>query len=859
MGDPVSTQTLSDLVTGKKSRPWGQGALTAVNKALIGTPMFPWELSKKAVSMIPGLPSYEFGSDTEHAYDLARKYHILNDQGMAPATGWQKTFEDTVGAATSGGTFGTMARLPQLINAAKTSVPALNNVIRQIGTYDVGLPASVEPFASGLDQGNNSGAATAARVVLPILGGHMMPRGDVGVKEGALRSVQNRLGTATGFRSSPGQEGLRMPLQDMAPPSGNTLRSTANDAYRNAGATKAMLASPTGARTALENRAANVRTVEGMPVEGVNLQQVSTDATSVARSAAEDLLSRLPGSGSGFRNMADRIMDLMFTERQLKNDLYANLGDATKLGAVDATPLHKAWQDILRDKKASAALNGGLGETFKSIRAEMDRVLGANLDATAAAQQGANDAVNAQLLAKYQQDVAHARSMRIPEPPMPPELTAPSVGAVNVPNRIAVGDLMEQSKYLNSMYESLTPTGRWLLGKLQKAIDDTIEQNPYVKQQLDVAKEQNIVWRTLSDPSSPYGKAMEIRDADKARQFLTDHIKKVFTGQNQGEHADELADLFSRNSSPDELRTLFTDALGDAIADKAWKAGAKPEEVVRNVAAARAEVTAATRFAERIGIPRNDIDQIASTITRDVEAASPRVQELTKLKDNPSAYIKRAVTGTPEEQALVRSTLDDVSQVNPNAGAVIEGNLAQTEAARRALAESDVNLTRAAADQKLNLDFSNGELANVGALGGAAAGVNPFLMGRATRLGEHIADFVRHNPARENLYGEYLANPSKYYGDLMANPFAHSGSSSQRMLPTIVNSIDQVYTTRRQEPKEPSAEATSPVVDDWVLPSEEELLAAPVGPTGKNKDEDWSFEADDQSEKPLSLTIGTGR
>ena len=914
----------------KRERTWGQGVLNAINRGLIEAPLLPWELSKKAVSLAPGVPAYSFGSDTESALRKAQELGILTDQNMEPAKGWQKVLENTLQTGAGGLGFGTMLRAPKaLMEAGKlakgttASSPVLREQLRQLGLYDVGVPMAVEPGAMYVSDVAGEGAGAAARILGPLVASGMpglRMSGDLGRTEGALRRAERRTGSPMALRAPAGSEGLRVSVPEMIPPSGLTIRDQAADAYRRAAELKNVVRSPQGARNLAEARAENLRTIEGMPFENVStgdiagaarsqldelrrvIAEAPTEGTSAAQIArateqrtkeiARDLYSKLPGSGGGFDAMANKVYDLMEKAQDWKNKQWQALGDARDDVFVNAAPLRDGESAIRALHGKSAMTESTASPIMRDIRNTFESLY---------------RKAEAQNLAAQERVKAERRGLMLDD-------TAPVNVSQNIPGeQVRIGDLRERYRELNEMWPSASPSERLLIGKLKKSINDALGQDAQYGQLWDEARKSNVFYKDLTDESSVYGKAFAETDPTKGRQLLSDQIKKVFTGQKAGMQADELADLFGRFSTKDELQDLFRGALGDTIALKAKKVGATPGEIPSNVKGARNELTAARSFAERIGIPLDEMEALGTKLAADADAAAPRIKALQSFADNPRAFMEKAVTGKPEEAALVNNIIGDVavvdnqladaltkgvtrakesaalqqmhgedlgqlskdpfmfvseavggrpdqkakvmaglkaampSPVGPSKAALIENDIARAERAAQAQGAMDMNLRRAGMEDIQSRGLSDADMANLGALGGAAMGANPFTVGRAARAAEAIGNRLVHPLTNTSLYGELLSDPSKYFAAMQQAPlYAERGIG--KLLPQTVSGANRAYSPSKamQYEEQKKEAAAAPMVEpkneeDWSLGLDE----APViesAPLLKSKsNEDWSF------------------
>ena len=895
----------------KRERTWGQGALNAINRGLIEAPLLPWELSKKAVSLVPGVPAYSFGSDTESALRKAQELGVLTDQNMEPAKGWQKVLENTLQTGAGGLGFGTMLRAPKaLMEAGKlakgtaTSSPVLKEQLRQLGMYDVGVPMAVEPGAMYVGDVAGEGAGAAARILGPLVASGMpglRMSGDLGRTEGALRRAERRTGSPMALRAPAGSEGLRVSVPEMIPPSGSTIRNQAADAYRRAEELKNVVRSPQGARNLAEARAANLRTIEGMPFENVStgdiagaarsqldelrrvIAEAPTEGTSAAQIArateqrtkeiARDLYSKLPGSGGGFDAMAGKIIDLVYEKQRVKNKSFEALGDARDDVFVNAAPLRDGESAIRALHGKSAMTDSTASPIMRDIRNTFESLY---------------RKAEAQNLAAQERVKAERRGLMLDD-------TAPVNVSQNIPGeQVRIGDLRERARELNDMWNTANLTERMLIGKLQKAINETLEQDAEFGELWANARKENVEYKELTDLSTPYGKAFAMRNPEEGKQYLSDQIKKVFTGQNAGMQADELADLFSRFSTKNELQDLFRGALGDTIALKAKKVGATPGEIPSNVKGARNELTAARSFAERIGIPLDEMEALGTKLAADADAAAPRIKALQSFADNPRAFLERAVTGHPEEVAQVRNTLQEIGAVDPalaasidnglvlaseshayqqlhgedlgqlsrdpfmfvsravggrpdqkanvmqalegatftpvgpSKAALIENDIARAERAAQAQGAMDMNLRRAGMEDIQSRGLSDADMANIGALGGAAMGANPFTVGRAARAAEAIGNKLVHPLTNTSLYGELLSDPSKYFAALQQAPlYAERGIG--KLLPQTVAGANRAYSPSKamQYEEQKQEAAATPMVqpdmtNDWVIDDVEE-------------------------------------
>jgi len=853
--------------------------VNAINRGLASAPMLPWELSKKATSFIPGLPSYEFGSDTEDLYRKMRGAGMLSDRPRG--TGWNRVLENTLETGAGGLGFGAALRAPAMLMAggkgAFASAPALREQARQLALYDVGMPAAVEPVTSTLDQSGNEGAASITRLFGPLAASGLIPQIGAGLSrigggytndaartEATLRRLERRTGPATELRTPENMEGLRVSVPEMIPSSGTSLRDVAADAYRRSIELAKAAKSPEGRRKLIADRLANRQTIQQMPFENMAAEDIGaaargtndalTDVINNAPTAgastgqiakavadrtqqiAKDLYSKLPGSGGGYERMADKIIDLMKQAQAAKNADYAALGDMTKLGKVNRDPLYQAWEQILKDKKASAALNGGLGDELKAMKTEMDLLLNKNLDAT-------------------------EREMRA-NMGIYSAGGGPAYKAVNVSNEIPIADLVERRKYLNSL--KLTPTGEWIRAKLINAIDDTIGQNAPVRDALASANSNYSEYRKLIDPSTPYGKAFSNNNLEDAKKELALKIRNVFTGTNSGGQADELADLFSKFSNPNELQDLFRGALGDTIALKAKKIGALPGEAPTNVKSARGELNAAQAFAQRIGIPLDEMNNMGVKLATEAEVAAKQMEPLKRLADNPRSFMAKGIIGTPEEQLQVRNVIQELGAhdpklataldsgltqatkshavqqaagqnlgelsrdpfmfvsravggtpqesqkvsaalgdamnppVGPSQSLQVENDIAKANRATQGHAEMGTNLQRAGIEANAASGFNDIDLANMAALGGAASGVSPFTVGRGVRLAESVVNKVAHPLTDTNLYGALLSDPGRYMGLINSNPTYHI-KGYEKLLPQVVGTAERVFSPSRSE------------------------------------------------------------
>ena len=912
----------------KRERSLMQGALNAINRGLIETPMLPWELSKKLVSLAPGVPAYSFGSDTEAALRKAQDLGVLTDRDMAAPTGYQKLLEDTLRTGAGGLGFGTMLRAPKAVmeagNLAKStaaSSPVLREQLRQLGLYDVGIPMAVEPGANFVENRLGEGAGTATRVLGPLVASGMLGMrmyGDLGRTESALRRAERRTGSPMALRAPEGSEGLRVSVPEMIQPASNSIRDQAANAYRKAAELRNVVRSPQGARNLQEARNANLRTIEGMPFENVSVGEIGgaarnqldelgrviaeaptegLNAAQLARQAAtrigeiaQGLYNRLPGSGGGFERMGNRIYDLMEDVQNWKNQQWRNLGDARDDVFVNAQPLRDGESALRAIHGSSAMPESTASPIMRDIRNTFESLYRGAEARNAAAQERV---------------LAERRALLLP-----------TDGQVNVSQnipgeQIRIGDLRQRYRELNDMWQSASPSERMLISRLKKSINDTLEQDPQYGQMWQQARESNVFYKDLTDPSSVYGKAFADTNIDRGRQYLADHVRKVFTGPNAGGQADELADLFSRFSTPDELQNLFRGALGDTIALKARKLGAIPEEVPGNIRSARGELNAARSFAERIGIPLDELDTMGQQLTIQANAAEPRMKQLRELADNPREFVARAVTGTPEQVAQVRNTLQDLSAVDPtlvqsidngitraadahaqqtltgqdlgklskdpfmfvsqavggrpdqkakvasaleasmpspmgpSKAAMVENDIARAERAAQAQAAMDTNLRRAGMEDIQARGLTDADLANMGALGGAAMGANPFTIGRATRAAEAVANRLAHPLTDTSLYGELLSDPSKYFAALQQTPL-YAERGVHKLLPQAVTGVNRAYSpTKEMVAEEAKQEAAAvPFVEpdtsnNWIIDDEEEPTSGPLLKSKSNQNDGW--------------------
>ena len=882
--------------------------------------MLPVELNKKLTSFIPGQPKYEWGTSTQDVIRRAQDLGILTDRNMAPATGLQQVVENMAATGVGGGLFGAALRAPKMISAgrnlakgAAATSPLLREQMRQLGMYDVLAPMMAESGATPLEQAGYESGALATRLLAPtLLSGApgMRPPTDVTRTEGALRRAAKRTGDPLALRSPSGAEVLKMPVPEMVPVRETTEAGRTAEAYRKAKDLMSALRSPEGARNLAANREENLRRIQQMPFESIAagdigaaarsqmdelarvISEAPTEGMSAAQMArateqrtrelADGLLAQLPGSGKGFEAMADSVIDLMKQGQAAKNADYAALGDMTRLGTVSRDPLYQAWEQILKDKKASAALAGGLGDELNRMKEEMDVFLGRNIEASAEATAKAN---------------APFAGLGI----------TPRQVVENVKNDVSIADLVEQRKYINSL--KLTPTGDWIRVKLINAIDDTIGQNKPVQDALQNANSNYAQYRQLIEPNTPYGKAFEFRDLDRAKQYLTNHIRQVFAGGDKTkDQADELADLFGRFSTPDELQNLFRGALADTITFKANKIGALPTEVATNIKGARGELNAARSFAERIGIPRDEMDALGVQLAQQADKVAPRIDQLTKLSSNPRAFLQKAVTGQPEDVALVQSTLQDLgaidpdlakslnagiqravesqsyqklygtdlgelakdpfmyispavggrpeqkekvlrgleaampAQVGPTKAALIERDIAKAEQAQRAQQAMDLNLRLAAPESSASGGTSGSDLANLAAFTtGVTTNMSPYKARLGTRVAEYIGSKVAHPLTDMNLYGRLMSDADQYLGAITANPlYAERGVKA--LVPQMLGAPVRAYSPQREmgvtEPQVEAAvaaQAQAPEIPSW----DDEEVAPSVQPAGPIEIPDW--------------------
>lgn len=509
---------------------------------------------------------------------------------------------------------------------------------------------------------------------------------DLARTESALRRLERRTGPATELRTPANMEGLRVSVPEMIPSSGTTLRARAADAFRKAEELKAAIKSPEGYRKLIEDRLANKQTIEQMPFERVSaedigaasrgtqnaLEDIITNAPTsgagegqIAKAVADrtsqiakDLYAKLPGSGGGFNAMADKILDLQYKAQDWKNKAWQALGDARDDVFVDAAPLREG-ESNLRALHGSSAMPAGEGSpimrdiknTFESLYKKAE----------------------ASNLAKQEQIRQEQRALLTGGFGSSPINVSQGIPA----EKVRIGDLRERYRELNNMWEQASPTERLLIGKLKRSINETLGQDAEYKKLWDVAKQENVFYKDLTDPKSVYGKAFEYTDPDKAKAYLSDNIRKVFSGQQSGMNADELGDLFGKFSTKDELQNLFRGALADTFTLKATKTGALPTELPSNIKAARGELTAAQTFANRIGIPDDELNALGKQAAMDADSAAEKMSQLKAFSDNPRGFMSRAVTGNPDQQRLVQQVVQEVGSVDPTLAKALNAGVVQ--------------------------------------------------------------------------------------------------------------------------------------------------------------------------------------
>ncbi len=895
---------MADNTKRKRKRGYGEGALNALNRALISTPVIPWELSKKAVSMLPMMPNYEFGADTADILRKAQELGILSDQNLEPATGGQKILEDVLGTAAGGLGFGTMLRAPSMISAARNAAPnvlktvrnqfatsatpakelflpssragynpALREQMRQMALYDIGAPAAVKPLSSVLEQKDYPLAAAAVDILGPIASSGTVLRGSTDARkvEGALRRARATTGAPTALRTPEGAEGLHVTVPEMMPPSGAGSQARTEDAYRKAEELRNIANTPAGARQLLENRQANREIIGQMPFENVSAEDIARgaagrrealetavteapvgqSAAAIARATADrtrqianDLKAQLPGSGAGYAAMGDGIVDMVNRQQTLRSNSYKALGDARDAIMVNDDPLRDAQSTIRRLFSSSAMPEGTASPIMRQIKSEFESLYSAQEATNKAAQES---------VAKQR------RALSLGSP----------VGDINVSQNIPqgqvnIGDLRRVYRDLNEMWGSANPTERMLIGKLKGGINDAIEQDPVFATNWKAAKEANVDYYELKDANDLLGKALKEPNLDKARTYLTDNMRTAFTDKNSGMLADKLVDLFSRHSSPDELQNLFRGALEDTISTKALKYGAQPAEVVSGMLRARGELDAVERFAKRIGIPDSELETAANNLATSALAAKPKIEALNALADNPHAFLGRAVQGDPTEVAKVRAAVSEIGTVDPKLALQIDDGIKQATAANAELKArgadlgtlatdpfmfvgravtggqqdvsrvksvlenalqtptgpsgasrigEDVDRARRAAEASALMEqnlalagpearrvsgLSDTDVANAAAIASLGVpGAQPWTFARAARLGESLAHKVAHPTLDQNVYGELLSDPNKYFGAITANPMYRERGLS-KLIPQQVGAISNVYDPARK-------------------------------------------------------------
>lgn len=837
------------------------------------------------ISKLPRMPEYKFGSAQEGGLKFMRDKGWLTDQSTTPSQGSQAVLDDVVRSATAGVAGGAPIRAG--IGLATGNIPkAMSGMLK----YDAAVPGVMAVPGNYISNQFGGGSRAIFDVASNLVAPAAMKLGKGATFLPGSRS-NNELSTLVHMRNM-GMDipNIRANADLNIPPvlSGfPDLPPTASvsDVARQA------RAKGEGVRS-INNSAAATAELERRALEnqgrigGMLDTSVTGPATSVApaaKQAEEALLSGVTGSVNQPRDVATRklaqaTLDMVDKGYNERARLYGELGDARLLPAVDAAPLRTAMQDVLDSFESGAMSHGTLTKGRSQIEMDLRGIVERNNLLT----KGAQDAADAQLMAKWEADALNAKQLGMSPPPKPG--AAGGVTPQVAPDTISPKELMQTYKDINGLWPTASQSDRYLLAKLKAGITETLDANPVAAAAFNKATQNNAEFMHLAKAgkgnTSPMLKALSDKNPEQA---LVDYMKQVVMGNTSAADGRRLAELATKYGSPDELRVLSLDAIKDQAAQAAYKTSGTFDETVSSAKRATDLIDKSVDFRNAVGIPEDDAVAIAKSINDATENAKKLAPTFKLMQDDPAKFFDNILTGSPDAMNVNSDVLRQMAMNNPAAERAIADGV--TEAVRRKY-QSGANGFRhgeAARDladpskqglmEFINPDLRarvaraseaqseleairpnplggdvpeglmNTGLANTAGLAAGAIGASPGVGYRLLRAGEWATNLRPGRTERNEMLAKALVEP-EYVAQLIGKHGKKLNASTRfDTLPLAATAYPRSIMEPSQQfskAVEQEAAPTEELLPDWVfdIPESEQVVATPE----KN---DWVFDIPD--------------